>query len=141
MNGQIIEVGEQLFNYLHASGKSTVLIEYDEEEYTIVVHADDRDWVYQTLIPSIKAELILHPVFVDKKFMHHGCVRGQAAPPFALRKHLGYEVLASGIEAAGMTWLPALLGTVVEACLKKKPFKVPLSEVVAGMEKKIRERS
>lgn len=51
---------------------------------------------------------------------------------------LSYNDLVGQIKAAGITWLPALLLEVVEACTEKKPFRIPLSQVVADMEKKRR---
>lgn len=50
---------------------------------------------------------------------------------------IGYTEIVKQIKKAPMTYLPALLGEMIEACIEKAPFRIPLPDVVAGMVRKI----
>lgn len=76
------------------------------------------------------SELLL---YVCPQELHDYEERGEYTADF----FIGYSEIERQIKKAPMTYLPALLGVMIEACLDKNPFRIPLPDVVAGMVRKI----
>lgn len=79
------------------------------------------------------AEMLL---YVCPQELHDYEERGEITHDF----FIGYSEIARQIKKAPMTYLPALLGEMIEACLAHNPFRIPLPDVVAGMVRKITEK-